>query len=94
MEEDGCASAVVGSQIVSLSARVLGRDAMMSKNTPPGAEGLGTWIAFGSSFGLLVGVFFDNLALGVSLGLSLGAALGVVVWSVFIAPRRNSDGES
>jgi hypothetical protein len=96
VEEGGCASAVVGRQIVSLSARVLGRDAMTSKNTPPGAEGLGIWgnlgiwIAFGSSFGVVVGGFFDNVGLGVALG----PALGVVVWSVFIAPRRNARDES
>ena len=99
MEEAGCASAVVGRQIVSLSARGLGRDAMTSKNTPTGAAGLGIWgnlgiwIAFGSSFGLLVGIFFDNIALGSGLGVSLGAGLGVVVGSIVIA-RRNSDGES
>ena len=72
---------------------------MTSKNTPPGAAGLGiwgnlgVWIAFGSLFGVVVGSFFDNVALGVALGLSLGAGLGVVVGSVFIA-RRNAHGES
>jgi hypothetical protein len=72
---------------------------MTSKKTPPGAEGLGiwgnlgVWIAFGTSFGLLVGVFFDNVALGSGLGVSLGAALGVLVGSVVIA-RSNSDDES
>ena len=68
---------------------------MTSNNTPPGDGGLGiwgnlgTWIAFGCLFGVVVGVFFDNVALGIPLGL----CLGVVVGSVFIA-RRNSDGES
>ncbi|MET8153651.1 hypothetical protein [Actinoplanes sp. NPDC005259] len=94
--EVGCAAAVVGRQIVGLSARVLGA-AMISRNTPLGAEGLGFWIAFGSVFGLLLGVVaggvFDNLALGVGLGLSLGTGLGVVVGSVFIA-RRNARDES
>ena len=71
---------------------------MTSKNTPPGAEGLGIWgnlgiwIAFGSSFGLLVGVFFNNIALGSGLGVSLGAALGVAAWAVFIGPRSNARG--
>jgi hypothetical protein len=69
---------------------------MTSKNTPPGAEGLGTWgnlgiwIVFGSAFGLLVGGFFDNVGLGVALI----PALGLVLWLVFIAPRRNARGES
>ena len=77
---------------------------MTSNNTPPGAAGLGIWgnlgiwIAFGSAFGLLFGVFvagfFDNLALSVALGLSFGTALGVVAWTVFIAPRSNDRGES
>ncbi len=68
---------------------------MTSKNTLPGAVGLGiwgnlgVWIAFGSLFGVVVGGFFDNVALGVALG----AALGVAVGSVFIA-RRNDAGES
>ena len=72
---------------------------MTSKNTPPGAEGLGiwgnlgVWIAFGSMFGLLVGVFFNNVALGSGLGVSLGAALGILVGSVVIA-RRNARDES
>lgn len=99
VEEVGCASAVVGRQIVSRSARVPGRDAMTSNNTPPGAAGLGiwgnlgVWIAFGSLFGVVVGVFFDNVALGSGLGVSLGAGLGVVVGSVVIA-RRNARRES
>jgi hypothetical protein len=73
---------------------------MTSKDTPPGAEGLGiwgnlgVWIVFGSAFGLLVGVLFNNVALGVPLGLSLGPALGLLLWLVFIAPRRNSHDES
>ena len=73
---------------------------MTSKNTPPGAGlgiwgNLGVWIVFGAAFGLLVGVFFDNIALGISLGLSLGAGLGVVVGSIFIArKKKNAHGES
>lgn len=69
---------------------------MTSNNTPPGAAGLGIWanlgiwIAFGAAFGLLVGVFFDNIALGVALG----PALGVAAWTVFIAPRTNTHGDS
>jgi hypothetical protein len=65
----------------------------------PGAVGLGiwgnlgVWIAFGSLFGLLVGIFFDNIALGIPLGLALGAGLGVAVGSVVIA-RRNARDES
>jgi len=72
---------------------------MTSKNTPPSAEGLGiwgnlgVWIVFGSMFGLLVGIFFDDIALGSGLGVSMGAGLGVVVGSIVIA-RRNSDGGS
>jgi hypothetical protein len=68
---------------------------MISKNTP-GAAGLGiwgnlgVWLSFGAAFGLLVGVFLDNVA----LGLALGPALGLVVYLVFIAPRRNARGES
>nr|WP_221374566.1 hypothetical protein [Actinoplanes polyasparticus] len=68
---------------------------MTSKNTPPGAAGLGpwgnlgVWIAFGSLFGVVVGGFFDNAGFGVALG----AGLGVVVGSVFIA-RRNAQGRS
>ena len=68
---------------------------MTSNNSPRGAAGLGiwgnlgSWIAFGALFGLVVGGFFDN----VSLGLSLGAGLGVAGWAVFIA-RRNDAGES
>ena len=87
---------MVGRQIVSLSARVLGRDAMTSNNTPPGAAGLGIWgnlgiwLAFGSSFGVVVGGFFDN----VGLGAAYGPLLGLVLWLVFIAPRRNDTGES
>jgi hypothetical protein len=98
VEDVGCASAVVGRQIVGLSARVLGRDAMTSKNMPPAAGlgiwgNLGVWIAFGSMFGLLVGVFFNNVALGSGLGVSLGAGLGILVGSVVIA-RRNARDES
>jgi len=69
----------------------------MTNNTPPGAAdlgiwgNLGVWIAFGASFGVLVGVFFDNV--GLSLGVALGPALGVAAWAVFTA-RRNSRGES
>ncbi len=68
---------------------------MTSKNTPPGAAGLGiwgnlgVWVAFGTLFGTVVGIFLDNIALSVALG----AALGVVVGSVFLA-RRNDTGES
>jgi hypothetical protein len=62
---------------------------MTGKKTPPGAVGLGIWIAFGSLFGVVVGDFIDNVALGIALGLGLG----VVAWSVFIA-RRNARGES
>jgi hypothetical protein len=69
---------------------------MTSNNTPAGAAGLGIWanlgiwIAFGAAFGLLVGGFFDN----VTLGVALGPALGVAAWTVFIAPRTNTHGES
>ena len=69
---------------------------MTSKNTPPGAAGLGIWgnlgiwIAFGLPFGVVVGGFFDNVALGTALGPTLGLAL----WLVFIAPRRNAHGGS
>lgn len=72
---------------------------MPSKNTPPGAVGLGiwgnhgVWLVFGSMVGLLVGIFFDNIALGIPLGVSLGAGLGLVVGSIFIA-RKNDHGES
>jgi hypothetical protein len=76
---------------------------MTSNSTPSGGvdlgiwANLGVWIAFGSAFGLLVGVvvggFFDNDALGIGLGLSLGAGIGVAVGSVFIA-RRNAHSES
>lgn len=68
---------------------------MTSNNTPPGAAGLGiwgnlgVWIAFGSAFGLIVGIFFDN----VGLGLALGPGVAVAAWAVFIA-RRNACGES
>jgi FtsH-binding integral membrane protein len=87
---------VVGRQIVSLSARVLGSDAMTSKDTPSGAEGLGIWgnlgiwLAFGSSFGVVIGSFFDNVGLGVAYG----PVLGLILWLVFIAPRRNDHSES
>jgi hypothetical protein len=103
VQEDGCTSAVVGRQIVSFSAHVLGRDAMTSKNTPPGAEDLGMWgdlgvwtvfgCLFGTSVGTVVGLFVDNIALGLAFGVSLGLLLGVVVGSVFIA-RKNDHGES
>ena len=69
---------------------------MTSNNTPPGAAGLGIWgnlgiwISFGAVFGLLVGLFFDNVALGVAFG----PGLGVAAWAVFVAPRRNARGES
>lgn len=69
---------------------------MTSNNTPPPAAGLGiwenlgTWIAFGAAFGLLVGVFFDTAGLGIALG----SGLGIVAWAVFIAPRRNARGGS
>jgi len=68
---------------------------MTSKDTPPGAAGLGiwgnlgVWIAFGSLFGVVGGVLFNNVALGIALG----AGLGVAVGSVVIA-RRNDAGES
>jgi hypothetical protein len=68
---------------------------MTSKNTPPGAVGpgiwgnLGIWIAFGSLFGVVVGVLFDNVGLGVAFG----AGLGVVAGTVVIA-RRNARGGS
>jgi len=68
---------------------------MTSKDTPPGAAGLGLWgnlgiwIAFGSLFGVVVGGFFDNAGLGIALGM----CLGVIVGSVFIA-RRNAHGGS
>jgi hypothetical protein len=82
---------------------------MTSNNTPPPATGLGiwanlgTWIAFGLLFGVVVGSLFpglfgvfvgdlfpgDNVALGAGLGL----ILGVVVGSVFIA-RRNARRDS
>ena len=68
---------------------------MTSKNTSPDAAdpgiwgNLGVWIAFGTLFGVVVGGFFDNVALGVALG----TALGVAVCSVFIA-RRNDAGKS
>lgn len=77
---------------------------MTSNNTPPPAAGvgirahLGTWIAFGAAFGLLVGVvvggLFDSDGLVVALGPALGAGLGVAAWSVFTAPRRNARGDS
>jgi hypothetical protein len=47
---------------------------MTSNNTPPGAAGLGIWgnlgiwLAFGSSFGVLVGSFFDSAGLGAAYG--------------------------
>lgn len=69
---------------------------MTSNNTPSGAAGLGIWanlgiwIAFGSLVGVVVGVPFDNVALGVALG----PALGVAAWAVFIAPRRNARRDS
>jgi hypothetical protein len=70
---------------------------MTSNNTPPGAAGLGiwgnlgTWIAFGLLFGVVVVEgFFDTAGLGISLGL----LLGVAAWAVFIAPRRNARGDS
>ena len=69
---------------------------MTSNDTPPGAAGLGIWgnlgiwIAFGAAAGVLIGVFFDNVGLGVALG----PALGVAAWAVFIAPRSNARGES
>ncbi|WP_020525917.1 hypothetical protein [Catelliglobosispora koreensis] len=65
---------------------------MTNDKTPRGAAGLGIWgnigiwIAFGAAFGLLVGMFFDN----VGLGLALGTGLGVAAWAVFIAPRKNA----
>lgn len=68
---------------------------MTSKNTPPGAAGLGIWgnlgiwIAFGSVFGVVVGGFLGNVALCVALG----AGLGVVAGAVHIA-RSNDVGES
>lgn len=68
---------------------------MTSNGTPPGAADLGIWgnigiwIAFGAVLGVLGGVVFDNLALGVSLG----AGLGLVAHLVFIA-RRNTRGEA
>jgi hypothetical protein len=95
VEEVGCASAVVGRQIVSPFRPRPGRDAMTSNDTPPGAAGLGiwgnigVWIAFGSLFGVLFWGFFDNFGLGVALG----PCLGVAAWAVFIA-RRNARGES
>jgi hypothetical protein len=94
VKEVGCASVVVGRQVVSLSARVVGRDAMTSNNTPPGAAGLGIWgnlgiwVAFGSAFGLLVGGFFDNAGLGIALG----PALAVAAWAVFMAGRNDAGG--
>ncbi|MBM2614388.1 hypothetical protein JIG36_02300 [Actinoplanes sp. LDG1-06] len=66
---------------------------MTNNNSPDGAAGLGiwanlgVWVAFGALFGVLAGVFFDNLPLGVSLG----SGLGVVVGVLFIA-RRNARG--
>jgi hypothetical protein len=69
---------------------------MTSNNTPPRDAGLGiwgnlgVWIAFGVLFGVVVGGFLDNVGLGVALG----PCLGVVAWAVFIAPRRNTRGES
>src|SRR5688572_31786736 len=66
-------------------------DAMTSDNTPRDAVGrgiwgnLGVWIAFGSAFGLLVGGFFDNVA----LGLTLGPGVAVACWAVFIAQRND-----
>jgi hypothetical protein len=69
---------------------------MTSNDTPPRAAGLGIWgslgiwIALGAAFGVVVGVFLDNLVLGVALG----PCVGVVAWAVFIAPRRNARGES
>ena len=68
---------------------------MTDKDTPPDAAGLGiwgnlgVWIALGAAFGLLVGGFFDNVALGVSLG----SGLAVAAWAVFTA-RMNSHRES
>ncbi|MFC7533156.1 hypothetical protein [Actinoplanes sp. GCM10030250] len=68
---------------------------MTSDNTPPGAAGLGVWgnlgvwIAFGSAFGLIVGLFFDNAG----LGLALGPGVAVAVWAVVVA-QRNDAGES
>jgi hypothetical protein len=72
---------------------------MTSNNTPPPAAGLGiwenlgTWIAFGAAFGLLVGVVVGG-SYGVGLGLSFGPGLGVAAWAVFIAPRRNARRDS
>lgn len=69
---------------------------MTSNNTPPPAArlgiwgNLGTWIAFGLLFGVVVGIFFDNVGLSIPLGL----VLGIVVYSAFIAPRRNARGDS
>jgi membrane associated rhomboid family serine protease len=69
---------------------------MTSNNTPPPAAGLGIWanlgiwITFGAAFGLLVGGFFDN----VTYGVALGPLLGLVLWLVFIAPRRNARRDS
>ncbi len=67
---------------------------MTNNNTPPGTAdlgiwgNLGVWIAFGVVFGLIVGGFFDNVALGISLG----PGLAVAAWAVFIA-RRNAHRE-
>ena len=69
---------------------------MTSNNTPPPAAGLGIWanlgiwIAFGSLFGVVVGISFDNVGIGVALG----SSLGIVAWAVFIAPRRNARRDS
>jgi uncharacterized membrane protein len=68
---------------------------MTSNNTPRGPVGLGiwgnlgVWLAFGSLFGVVVGLLFDNVGLGIALGAAMGAAAG----SVFIA-RRNANGRS
>lgn len=69
---------------------------MTSNNTPSGAAGLGVWgnlgiwLTFGLPVGVIVGSLFDNIGLGIAFG----PALGLALWLVFVAPRRNSRGES
>jgi len=43
--------------------------------------GMGALIGIGAGFGLILGLFFENLALGLAIGAGLGAVAGAVVES-------------
>ncbi len=47
---------------------------------------IGIWLAFGAGIGILLGIAFDNIAIGITMG----AALGLVFGAAFSQQNKKS----